>query len=202
MTRIKAFGAAFLLIVGVWEVVAAPPPPPPPPGGGGGIKPPDAPPPGKIYFEDNVVIVGPGFVKPDSDGGTVYVDLSTLTPGKTPDGRATDKAVETIVREVESVKSQVEALSVAIPQGLLDPASLLQSLMAEPKPGEKGIFDDPAFLSEEAGGPEPASLGRAGEARAGSAAVRADPGMPAPAQLKRRAAEAAVIPSYWQLPIR
>ncbi len=172
--------------------------PPPPPGNGGGIKPPDAPPPGKIYFEDNVVIVGSGFVKPDADGGTVYVDLSKLsptlvTPGKTDPG----KTVNQVVREVSQVKSQVEAESVGMPRGLLDPASLMALIKEADLVLGRGVFDDPAFLHEEVGSGEPAAPDRTEQARTGGAAVQAAPDAPAPAI--RGSGAGVVVPSYWQL---
>lgn len=204
MNRIVKMKMGWAAIVAAGVLLAAhAAPPPPPPGGGGGIKPPDAPPPGKIYFEDNVVIVGPGFVKPDSDGGTVYIDIQTLDPDKVnPDKVSPSKTVERIIREVAQVKTQVEAGAVALPPGMLNPASVLLMLLGDEAAGEKGIFDDPAFLSEEAGNREPAATERPGEASAGGAAVKAAPDAPAPSQFRRSGAGAAAIPSYWQLPIR
>jgi hypothetical protein len=172
---------------------------PPLPTNGGGIKPPDTPPPGKIFFEDNVVIVGPGFVKPDSDGGTVYIDISKLNPDPAKTDPQPGKTVERVVREVSTVKSQIEAGAVAIPPGLLDPASLLimieQAEMAD-------VFDDSAFLNEESGGREPAAVDQTGKASSGGAAVTVSPDAPAPCRLNQGKPGAAVIPSYWQLPIR
>jgi hypothetical protein len=176
-------------------------PPPPPADNGGGIKPPDTPPPGKIYFEDNVVIVGPGFVKPDADAGTVYVDLTKLTPNAVnPDKTDPGKTVNQVVREVSTTKSQVEAAAVAIPRGLLDPASLMALLKEDDLVPGRGVFDDPAFLHEEVGSGEPAAPDRAEKARTGGAAVKAAPEAPAPAV--RGSGVGVVIPSYWQLPIR
>lgn len=175
--------------------------PPPPPGNGGGIKPPDTPPPGKIYFEDNVVIVGPGFVKPEADGGTVYVDLTKLTPGTVTPGKTDpDKTVNQVVREVSQVKSQVEAQAVAVPRGLLDPASLMALLKEDDLTPGRGVFDDPAFLHEAVGCGEPAAPDRTEQVRTGGAAVKTAPDAPAPAVRARD--KGTVIPSYWQLPIR
>jgi hypothetical protein len=175
--------------------------PPPPPGNGGGIKPPDTPSPGKIYFEDNVVIVGPGFVKPEADGGTVYVDLTKLTPG-TVDPAKTDpaKTVNQVVREVSQAKSQVEAQAVAIPRGLLDPASLMALLKEDDLTPGRGVFDDPAFLHEAVGSGEPAAPDRTEQVRTGGASVKTAPDAPAPVVRERD--KGTVIPSYWQLPIR
>ncbi len=156
--------------------------PPPPPGNGGGIAPPSAPPPGRIFFEDNVVIVGPGFVKPDSNGGTVFIDVTKLTPAVKPDGGDTDKTVDRVVRELSQTKSQVEAGAVAVPPGLLDPAGLLMLLFGD-QLEEQVLVRDPATLADDPG--------------AAGASVQAAPGAPAPHPPKR----AAAIPSYWQLPI-
>lgn len=193
-------------ITGVWMSVFAlaaitgmAVPPPPPPGNGGGIKPPDTPPPGKVYFQDNVVIVGPGFVKPASDGGTVYIDVTKLDPGTVKPDPQPEKTVERVVNEVSQVKSQVEAGAVTIPPGLLDPASLL--IMIE-RAEMVDVFDDPAFVHEETGGREPAVLDQTDKAGSGGAAVKASADAPAPAPRKRGKPGAPVIPSYWQLPIR
>lgn len=173
--------------------------PPPPPGDGGGIKPPDAPPPGKIYFEDNVVIVGPGFVKPEVDSGTVYVDLTKHDPTPvTPDKTSPGKTVNEVVREVSTVKSQMEAETVDLPRGFMDPATLMAFLKEDDLITGRGVFDDPAFLHEEVGGSEPAAPDRTEQARSGGAEVKAAPDAPA----VRRSGAGLVIPSYWQLPIR
>ena len=177
--------------------------PPPPPGDGGGDKPPVAPPPGKIYFEDNVIIVGPGFVKPASDGGTVYVDLTTLIhktviPGKTDPG----KTVVRVVKEVGQAKSQVEALAGAVPAGVLDPVALLAFFKEDELTAGRGVFDDPAFLHEETGAAEPSALDRTEQARSGGAAVKTAPEAPVPAGRVRGPDRSAIIPSYWQLPLR
>jgi hypothetical protein len=199
MTKTMKTGISMMAALALSSAMAWALPPPPPPGDGGGIKPPDTPPPGKVYFEDNVVIVGPGFVKPDSDGGTVYIDISKLNPDPVNPDPQPGKTVERVVREVTQVKSQVEAGAVAIPPGLLDPVSLLnmieQAEMAD-------VFDDPAFVHEESGGREPAAVDQTAKAGSGGAAVKASPDAPAPSRLNRGKPGAPVIPSYWQLPIR
>lgn len=178
-------------------------PPPPPPANGGGIKPPDQAPPGKIYFQDNVVIVGPGFVKPDSNGGTVFVELSKVNPDPVnPDSAKPSKTVVQVVREVTLVKSQIEAEAVAPPRGLLDPASLLAVLNEEDMALGGGVFADPAFLHEEVGTREPSASDRTDQASSGGAAVQVAPGTPAPARAKKGVPGSPVVPSYWQLPIR
>ena len=202
--RINGIMIGWTLGMAVCVVAAQAAPPPPPPGGGGGSKPPDTAPPGKIFFENNVIIVGPGFVKPDSDGGTVFVEIGAVNPGTVKPGKEDPgKTIERTVREVTVVKSQVEAGAVAMPPGLLNPAALLMALDEEEEGlGGKGIFDDPAFLPQEGGSREPAAAKRPVEPGAGGAAVQAAPDAPAPRQLKRSGAGEAVIPSYWQLPIR
>ena len=195
-TRFFRGALAAGLLIGAGWVWASPPPPPP--GDDGGLRPPDTVPPGKIYFEDNVVIIGPGFVKPETDGGTVYVDLTKLTPDRVTPGKTDpDKTVHQVVREVTQVKSQVEAEVGGIPRGLLDPASLLALFQEDDLVPGRGVFDDPAFLHEEVGGREPAAADRTEQARTGGAAVQAAPDAPAPA-----GRAGVVIPSYWQLPLR
>ncbi|MFO7534172.1 MAG: hypothetical protein R6X19_00550 [Kiritimatiellia bacterium] len=191
---------AGLIGLALSAAMAGPPPPPPP--NGGTIKPPDTLPPGKIYFEDNVVIVGPGFVKPDSNGGTVFVDLSKINADTLDPNGKNSKTFNQVVRELSQVKAQVEAEAVALPRGLLDPVSLLAVLNADDLPVGEGIFEDPAFLHEEAGSRDLSASDRTDQARSGGAAVQAAPGAPAPARAKKGGPGAPAIPSYWQLPIR
>lgn len=177
--------------------------PPPPPPGDGGIKPPDAPPPGKIFFEDHVVIVGPGFVKPETGGGTLFIDLTRITPDKVdPDKDDTTKTIKRVVSELTQVKTQVESETGAIPRGLLDPASLLALLGEDDLAAGRGVFDDPAFLHEETGAGEAAAPDRTEQARSGGASVKTAPDAPAPSPAARKERGAPVTPSYWQLPLR
>ena len=203
MNRMKRMGfirAGITVLAAVLQASAAPPPPPP---GGGTIKPPDAPPPGTIYFEDNVVIIGPGFVKPDADGGTVFVDLTKVEPDPItrvlPDPTP---RIRQLVEELTLVKGQVEAATGAIPGGLLNPASLA-AVFDEPElTAGRGVFDDPAFLHEDVGGGEAAAPDRTEQARSGGMALQVAPDAPMPTPAVRRRAADRVTPSYWQLPIR
>jgi len=191
--------AGFLL--GVSAALAAPPPPPP---GGGGSTLPPAPPIGRLYFQDNVVLIGPGFVKPEAEQGTIYVTLPQVSPDpvspQTPAVR--EQTLRRTVDTVNRVKDQLEAATGEIPRGLLSPVSCLGELDGLPRTAGRGIFDDPAFLHEEVGGGDEAAPDRTDEARSGAAAVRVAPGAPLPTPATRRKPGAWVTPSYWQLPIR
>ncbi len=195
----SGLAAGLAVLIGLWEVSAAPPPPP----GGGTVKPPDTPPPGRIYFEDHVVIVGPGFVKPEVDAGTVFVDLSKLDPDAVdPATPNPARKIERTVDELVRVKGQVESATGAIPAGLLDPASWLAGLVESDMTAGRGVFDDPAFLHEDVGGGEAAAPDRTEQARSGGVAVQAAPDAPALTPAERRRPADRVTPSYWQLPIR
>jgi len=154
--------------------------------------PPTKPPPGKIYFEDNVVIVAPGTTPPSSQSGTRFIVLPENGSAPIPDSSSADpsRRVRTTVERLNTVKTQVESVSGSGPMGLRDPVGLLPVRVH----GEG--FESGVFVHEGVSSGEPLRLDRTDESLSVGMAVEAPPSV-----LPRR--PRGLVPlSYWQLPIR